>query len=432
VAPENPGRLALVGSSHHVAPVRVRDALFPNPERRGAFFEAVRNGELLVDGAVVLSTCSRAELYVVAPNVAKAAERVQQWFLDGALNLKGHTYVKTKEAAVLHLHSVAAGLDSIMLGEHEILGQLKDSLEEATEQGTVGPVMERLFRSALKAGRRARQETAIGRGGTSLPYAASKIAADVVPQGERGTVVIVGAGRTARLAAHHFHKAGWAEIVIVNRTLSRAQDLAGEYGGRAAELDDLAEALEGADTLVAAVSSDSPVVLANVLASATEGLERPLVALDLGNPRNIDPDARELWRVHLRDLDDLRDVSEASRSNRTLEVPAVAEIVEYEAGRFNAWLAHRSVIPLVKRLRESFTEIADAELSKHARHFQEEDRVALERFTQSLLNKLLHHPTALLKEMAEAAPAQVDRISAVQEIFVAAGWGEPASDESDP
>lgn len=428
---ENPGQLALVGSSHRTASVHVRDTLFPSQDRRDAFFRAVGNGELGVDGAVMLSTCSRAELYVVASNAAEAADRVQQWFLDGAPELARHTYVKTRGEAVLHLHSVAAGLDSISLGEHEILGQLRDALEGAKRKGMVGSVLERLFQSAIRAGRRARQETAIGRGGTSLAHAAAMMAKGVVPQGERRTVVIVGAGQTARLAAHHFHKAGWSEIVVVNRTLSKAQEIAGEYGGRAVEFDALGKALKGADTLVAAVSSRAPVVSAALLEDVTGAGDRVLLALDLGNPRNIDPDARDLPQIDLRDLDDHREVCDASRSSRSLEIPAVNEIIEYEVGRFNAWLAHRSVIPLVKRLRDSFTDIAAAELGKHARHFRDEDQEALERFTHSLVNKLLHHPITRLRELAETTPSQADRISTVEEIFMSAGWGQQEAREID-
>ena len=427
---QDPGQIALVGSSHRVAPVHVRDALFPTQERVSAFYEAVERGELGVDGAVVLSTCSRFEVYALAANASAAAESVKKWFFDEASEIAGHIYVRTDDDAVLHLHSVAAGLDSIMLGEHEILGQLKDSLERASEGGTAGPIMEQLFQSAIKAGRRARAETAIGRGGTSIAYAAANIAQEVVPSDERRTVVIVGAGKTASLVARHFHQAGWSDLVVVNRTLSRAEALAEEYGGRAFPLARLTEAMNGADALVAAVHSDGPVVLAELFAT-TKKNGRPLVALDLGNPRNIDPGVRDSDCVCLRDLDDLRAKAEANHSRRSQDIPAVTEIVEYEADRFTVWLAHRAVVPMVKHLRESFTFIAEAELAKHSRHFQEQDQAALERFTNSLLKKLLHQPITHLKEMSEAAQGHGDRISALQEIFEAAGWGTPALNDTD-
>jgi len=385
-----------------------------------AFFEAVRSRELGVDNAFVLATCSRVELYLCAHSPADAVEHVREWFLNGAVELTEHTYVKRSEEAVAHLHSVAAGLDSIMLGEHEILGQIRHAIETATVQGTAGPILDRLARSALGAGRRARRETAIGRGSTSVAHAAAMAAGKIVPQDHRKALVILGAGDTARLAALHFHSAGWRDLVVVNRTPSGAQRLASEFGGRAMPLGSLKDALIGADALVTAVHSDRPLIDASMLSATSCGKERPLVVMDLGNPRNVDPDARALPNVVLRDLDDLQVASEANQSNRALEIPRVTQIVEDEVDRFNTWLAHRSVVPFVKRLREGFVTIADAELSKHARHFREEDRMALERYTQSLLNKLLHQPIAQLKEMAEIAPTEGGRMTTLQAIFATA------------
>jgi glutamyl-tRNA reductase len=419
----NPTHIALVGSSHKVAAVHVRDTLFPRQARIEQFFEAVRRGELGVDAGIALVTCSRAEFYVLSDDPEAASARLQDWFLNGASELASHTYVKTRDDAVAHLHRVAAGLDSIMLGEHEILGQMKDALKVSTEIGTAGPVLDRLFQGAIKGGRRARQETAIGRGGTSVAFAASDLANKKFGEGERGTVVILGAGQTAALAAHHFHKTGWDRILIVNRTLARAEQLARTHGGEALPLDELASALAEADALVTAVSSDEPVVDAEVLALDVRAGGRTLLALDLGNPRNMDPAVRDLPHVELRDMDDLRGVSEANRKSRALEIPAATVIAEIEADRFTAWLAHRAVVPLVKQLRESFSGIAQKELNKHARQFGEEDREALERYTQALLNKLLHVPITHLKEMAEVAPGHGEQISVVAEIFASAGWG---------
>lgn len=421
----SPGQIALVGSSHKVAPVHVRDALFPDRDRAAAFYGAVEDGTLGVDGAVLLSTCSRVELYVVAPSAPVASVRVHSWLLNGMREHTGHIYAKMNDAAVTHLHAVAAGLDSIVLGEHEILGQVGDALKAAQAEGTAGPILERLFRGAMRAGRRARDETAIGRGPTSLAFVAARIAGDVVPPAERRRLVIVGAGHTARLAAHGFHKLGWSELIVANRTRARAEALASEYGGRAAALEDLDRVLDGADTLLAAVSSERPVLSAAALARIANGNGRRLLALDLGNPRNVEPAARRLDGVDLRDLDDLSEVGGASLSDRAGEIPAATAIVEQETARFNAWLAHRKVVPLVKRMRESFEEIAEAEMLRHAHRFSEEDREALERFTRSLVRKLLHEPIARLKEIAEGGALGEDEIADVQEIFTSAGWAEP-------
>lgn len=422
---ETVGQIALVGSSHKIASAQVRDRLFPSRERTSAFFEAVRSGRFGVDAAVVLATCSRIEIYVAAPDAPRAAVRVHSWLLDGAGDLVRNIYVKIDRAAVRHLHEVAAGLDSIVVGEHEILGQIRGALAQAIDQGTAGPVLQRLFQSAMRAGRRARDETAIGRGGASLAAAAAEVARDAVPEDSRGTLVIVGAGRTAHLAAHHFHKLGWKDVVVVNRTLSTAQDLAAEHGGRALPLHELTRALEGADALVSAVSAEQPVLTAVELSAVRRDGGRPLLVFDLGNPRNVDPAAREVAGVDLHDLDDFRDAANAALARRGEEISAALAIVEDEAVRFNTWLAHRGVVPVVRRLKESFEAIAEAELQRHAHRFRDEDREALARFAHALVGKLLHEPITKLKEIAAQTHTADARVAAmVQEIFLAGGWGE--------
>ncbi len=421
---ETPGHIAVVGSSHKVAPVGVRDALFPRGPRTDAFFEAVRLGDLGASEGVALITCSRAELYVVSPDAASTARRVQEWLLDGRPELTDYTFVKTGRRAVRHLFSVAGGLDSIMLGEHEVLGQIRESLKTAQREGTAGALLERLFHSAQRAGRRARSETAIGQGGTSLAFAAADSARDMFPPELRGTALIVGAGRTGALAAHHFHKDGWRRILIANRTLSRATEVAESHGGTPISMDEIARAVEEADAVVGAVSSPRPVLTSEMLADGANRRSKPLLMLDLGNPRNVDPAVGSLPNVDLRDLDSLQRVSQENQEKRAEEIPAARRIVEEEAARFNAWIAHRSVVPLLKTLRESFQGIAEVELAKHARHFDDSNHAALERYTRALLNRLLHHPISHMKELAEETQDPNDQIAAFQEIFVAAGWGD--------
>ncbi len=411
--------MIVVGCSHRVAPVEIREALFPSPERIEEFFAVARDGRFKAEEAVMVYTCSRAEFYLVTTHASLTVSRLRDWFLNGAGQYRDSTFAFTGDEAVEHLLSVCAGLDSIMLGEHEILGQVRQSLEQSQERGTVGPVLERLMQAGLRTGRRARQETDIGKGGTSLAFAAADTARSEVPPSQRGRVVIIGAGQTGAMAATHLSEGGWSEILVLNRTLAKAETLANHVGARALPLDDLQWAVRSARVVVTAAGGDRPLVTEEIM---TDRSEKPVMMLDLGRPRNVDPAVGLLPGVELRDLDRLQEVADTYRQRRALEIPLVEPIVAEEASKFRAWLAHRAVIPMVKILRSSFAGIAEQELQKHKQLFPEPEQEKLERYTRSLLNKLLHYPTAQLKELAEVEPGEEDRLAALQEIFVSAGW----------
>lgn len=414
-------KIVVVGCSHRVAPVEVREALFPDAERIEAFFSAVREGRFKATEAAMVYTCSRVEFYLVSNRPAVTEARVRDWFLGDRSESRAHTYALSGPAAVEHFFSVCAGLDSIMVGEHEILGQVRSGLEESRQRGTVDTVLDRFFQAGLRAGRRARAETDIGKGGTSLAFAAADVARSEVPPSQRGRAVVVGAGITGRLAATHLAEAGWDEIVILNRTLSRAEEVAREVGGKALPLDDLKWAVRGARVVVTAAGGAEPLLCPDIL---TNRAQKPLLVVDLGRPRNVDESVGRQPGVTLVDLDRLHEVTEAYRRRRALEIPRVQPIVEEEAARFRGWLAHRAVVPMVRVLRSSFADIAEAELEKHLHEFPESEREKVSRFTRSLLNKLLHYPTTHLKELAEHGDGQEERLGVLQEIFVAAGWGD--------
>ncbi len=412
--------LLVVGCSHQVAPVEVRERIFPDAARLDALFQDARSGALPVRELVVLYTCSRIECYAVSSRPEEAAAALRSWLLNGETELAAATFVHRGGASVRHILSVAAGLDSIMVGEHEVLGQIRDSLEQSRARGTVGPVLDQLVQTALRTGRRARNETDIGKGGTSLAFAAADLTRRDIPPSQRERVVVVGAGATGALAAIHLKEAGWREVLIVNRTLARAREVAERVGGRAHPLEDLRWAVRGARAVVTAVQCAEPVLTAEHL---TDRAERPLVVVDLGRPRNVDPALGARAGVRLFDLDDLSRVTETYRRKRLREVPKVEPIVADGEAHFRGWLAHRQVVPLVRTMRQSFEELARAELERAAPQFSEEDRAKLEAYTHRLVRKLLHHPTVGLKELAEAHQGDEERILAIQEIFAAAGWG---------
>jgi glutamyl-tRNA reductase len=421
-------QFVFVGTSHQIAPAAIRETLVPTPALLENLRQEVMQGQN-IEEIVLLNTCTRTEIYAVAADPMLAGLALEQHFIVGAVpnpDLQDYIVSLRGEAVVEHLLRVACGLNSIMLGEHEVLGQVGDALENSRERGTVGPLLERLFQAAIRAGRRARAETEIGRGGTSLAHAAVQAADRAVPEDERGRVVILGAGRMGAMAAARFQKGAWDSVVVVNRSTERAEELAATLGCDFSTLEALPELLGEARVVVAATSAGEPVVGEAELSLRLAGDADSLLLVDLGNPRNVASGVQDLDGVQVLGLDELREVGSDNLRQRENQIAPVEAIVDEEFERFRAWLAHRSVVPLVRRMRESFREVAMAEMQRHARHFSDEDQASLERYTEALINKLLHYPTVQLREIAgEDHPDHEARRVMLEDLFVEAGWGSP-------
>jgi len=399
--------LFLLGVNHRTAALEDREALaMPRAEALDLLARVKRRGVL--GEALVLSTCNRTEFYAAAAEITAAEqeirEAVQQLRGRDLLRPGAHRYLHSGPAVATHLLRVACGLDSMLLGDAQILGQVKDAYAVARQAGTAGVLLDRLLETALHAGKRARTETAIGAGHVSMSSSAVSAAVDTV--GLRGRrVLVVGAGETARLAARHAVEHGPAAIVIANRTEDRGKALAREVKGTAIPLGELTVALASADVVFSATSAPGTVISADTVRQAmAQRPEKPMLVLDLAVPRDLDPAAGNIPAVMLRTLDTIRASVDQSLSTRAAEVPRVEAIVADEAVRFAQWTRGLAATPTLVALREHFERIRAEELDRLLRHADADERQRADRLTRVLVNRLLHVPTVHLKE-ADAASA---------------------------
>jgi len=392
--------LTLVGVSHHRAPIDLRERVALDLDACRAMVERL-GGE-----AVVLSTCNRTEVYLAREEDAEdeAVAAVTELAGDHAADLSAALYRLRDEAAALHLFRVAAGLDSLVPGEGEILGQVRS----AFEAGAPGPLLDRLFRQALHTGRRVRVETAIGESPASVPSAAAALAQQVFGELGGRRVLLLGAGKISEATARNLVSRGAEIAVVANRTIAHGEDLARKLGARALALDAVAAELEHADVVVSATSAAGVVVSRETVANALHARKgRPLLLVDLAVPRDLDPAINGLEGCFLYDVDDLRAVVEETLSGRRGEAASAERLVAEEAERFRDWHAALDVVPTIASLRALAEEIRDSELARAGGRLSETERRNVESVTSQILAKLLHLPTIRMKEAAAAADGVV-------------------------
>jgi len=394
-------KLSLVGVSHHQAPVELRERVAVDLEGAAALAAEFADG----CEAAVLSTCNRTELYLAADEddglEERAVVRLLELAGDEAAALTPVLYRLGDQAAALHLFRVAAGLDSLVPGEGEILGQVR----AAYEVGAAGPLLDRLFRQALHAGRRARVETAIGESPASVPAAAAALAQQVFGELSGRRVLVVGAGKMSELAARNLVSRGASIAAVANRTAAHGEELAQRLGTRSVGLDGLAEELRTADVVVTSTSAPGFVLHA---ALARESLRarhgRPLLLVDLAVPRDVDPALAAYDGCFVYDIDDLEAVVELALDGRRVEAARAERIVAAEAERFREWQVSLAVVPAIASLRARAEEIRVGELARaRLERLSESERTLVEAITAQIVNKLLHLPTVRLKEAAAAA-----------------------------
>jgi glutamyl-tRNA reductase len=389
-------RLTLVGVSHHRAPIELRERVALEPAAAAGLAHAL-GGE-----SVVLSTCNRTELYLAREEPAEDAAEAALRDLAGEHGdeLAAALYRLGDEAAALHLFRVAAGLDSLVPGEGEILGQVR----AAHAAGATGPFLDRLFRQAIQAGRRVRVETSIGESPASVPSAAAALAQQVFDDLAGRRVLVLGAGKTSEATARNLVSRGATVTVVANRTLERGEELARVLGAEAAPLDAVGAELSRVDVVVSATSATERVITRDAVADAIRSRKgRPLLLVDLAVPRDLDPAINELDGCFLYDVDDLEAVVTETLSGRRGEAARAERLVEEEADRFREWHASLDVVPTIASLRALVEEIRDSELAKAGGRLSESERRHVESVTSQILAKLLHLPTIRMKEAAAAA-----------------------------
>jgi glutamyl-tRNA reductase len=393
-------KLTLAGVSHHRAPIELRERVALDAE---ACRELV---ERLEGEAVVLSTCNRTELYLVRDDHAEelAVATLAELAGNRGDDLAAALYRLRDEAAALHLFRVAAGLDSLVPGEGEILGQVRG----AFEAGSAGPFLDKLFRQALHVGRRVRLETSINESPASVPSAAAALAQQVFDDLAGRRVLVLGAGKISEATARNLVSRGAEVPVVANRTLAHGEDLARRLGARALALDAVAGELERVDVVVSATSAAGHVLDREVVASALKARKgRPLLLVDLAVPRDLDPAINELDGCFLYDVDDLEAVVAETLSGRRGAAAQAERLVADEADRFREWQAALDVVPTIASLRALVEEIRDSELARAGGGLSERERKRVESVTSQILAKLLHLPTIRMKEAAAAADGVV-------------------------
>ena len=411
--------LSLVGVSHHRAPVELRERVALDGDRAAQLARGVASsGE-----AVVLSTCNRTEIYTAREDGSgepAAADALFTLAGERAAELRPVAYRLGDQAAALHLFRVAGGLDSLVPGEGEILGQVR----AAGEAGATGPFLDRLFRQAVAIGRKVRVETAIGEAPSSVPAAGAALAQQVFGDLAGRRVLILGAGRISESTARNLHSRGAAVTAVANRTLGHGEELARRFGARAVSLEALADELSSADVVVASTSAPGFVISGEAAAAAVRARRgRPLLFVDLAVPRDVDPALGQLDGCFVYDVDDLEAVVEQSLAGRRAEASRAERLVAEEAERFREWQAALDVVPAIASLRAWAEEIRAAELARAEGRLgalSDAERRTVDSVTTQIVNKLLHLPTVRLKEAAAAADGVV-YADAVRHLF---GLGE--------
>jgi glutamyl-tRNA reductase len=398
-------RIALVGCNHRTAPVEFRERVAFTPQQALAAADELRRQGTLEE-AVVLSTCNRSDLYGVpadsGPDAAQAMENFFTAFHQiPRAELNGRLYRWAGADAVRHLFRVAAGLDSMLLGEAEILGQLRTTYGQALDHGATGPVLNRAFQGALEVGKRIRAETEVGARPMSVGLAGVKLAERVFGNLNGHSALILGAGAVAEQVVEQLRNRGIGNLRVANRSFDRAADLARRMGGDAVAWDELESVIGLPDIIVTSVSSTSAVLTRALLerAIAARG-GRPVFVVDLGVPRNVTPDAAGLYNLYLYNIDDLGEIVERNKKAREQEIPRAEAIIEDHVAKFESWRAALEASSIVDDLRDRFhkhRELLIREKLSEMPDVSAEERARIAHITEELIERVLEHPSQTLR-----------------------------------
>jgi glutamyl-tRNA reductase len=416
--------ILLIGLSHRTAPIELRERVSFTPEEAARAGDELRMRGVLSE-TLVLSTCNRSELYGVPPESADVSAAAMELFLATfhqiePATLGGILYRWRDRDAVRHLFRVAAGLDSMLLGETEILGQVREAYRIAADHGHTGPVLNRVFQNALEVGKRVRTETEIGTGPVSVAFAGVKLAERIFGSLRGHTALILGAGATGEQVAGHLRDRGIARLRVANRSPERAQELAARVGAETTPWETLDSALEWPDMIVSSVSSSEPVIARDAVERAMAARSnRSLLVIDLGVPRNVAATAGELYNVYLYGVDDLTEVVEQNKRAREAEIPRVEAIVEEQIGKFEAWQSNVEASVVLGDLRARLTQEREAFLRERLAtmpHLSAEDRRQVAQMMDEMLDRVLLQPAERLKGVRDLR-RKLQALEALRDLF---------------
>jgi len=417
-------QIALIGCSHHTAPLELRERIVFTPDQALRAADELRMSGTFEE-ALVLSTCNRSELYGVPPDAESDAPGALESFLTNfhgipATELSGRIYRQQNSEAVRHLFRVSAGLDSMLLGESEILGQVRDAYGRALDHGSTGPVLNRLFQSALEVGKRVRSETEVGARPMSVAWAGVKLAERVFGELKGHEALILGAGAVAEQVLEHLRNRGIGRLRVVNRSRDHAEDLAQRMGGESLEWGALDRALESPDIIVTSVGGSEPVLSRELLEKVHHARGgRALFVVDLGVPRNVEPEAASLYNLYLYNIDDLGEIVEQNRKAREAEIPHAEALITEHIGKFETWCTSVEAISLTQRLRERLFKERGKLLEERAAEMNSlsaEERERIVRLTDELIERVVQTPNEKLRRTRELR-RRLAGIEALRDLF---------------
>lgn len=400
--------LFLLGISHRTAPIDVRERL--DFSTRGLTHAlALLASRPAMSEAAIVSTCNRVELYVAAEDVEDARRELIEFVTEfhrlAAVDVTPHFYDAVDGEAARHLFRVSSGLDSLVVGEPQILGQVKEAYATASEQHCAGPLLNKLFHWSFAVGKRVRSETGLSEGAVSVSYAAVSLARKIFGNLAGRSVLVVGAGEMGKLTALHLRSQGIQRIAIASRTAAHTSTMAQSLEAEAIGWDELPQAVETADIVVTATGSTAPILTRGQIDAVMRARRhRPLFIIDIAVPRDVEPDAGQIEQVFLYNIDDLQTIVRENLSMRSAEVAQAEAIVDEEAGRFSTWLRSRGAIPTVVALRHRFEAIRRAEMQRlepKLAGLPVEARVRVDEITRLIVEKLLLTPTEQLKALGD-------------------------------
>lgn len=414
--------LLLVGLNHKTASVEIREKIYYTLEEAEKILPEIVY--LFLKEGVLLSTCNRTELY----GVLKSEEIKPEQLIDFLISKKdatglvnpSHFYIMRSYDAVRHLLEVASGIDSMLIGDVQILGQVKDAYEVAVKCGVVGTLLHEVFHTAFRTGKRAKSETSISEGAISVSYAAVELAEKIFADLSKKKGMLIGAGETAELTAKHLVSHGISELYIANRTIERAQKLAEQFNGKVIRLEEIPDKLAEVDIVISSVTVDNYILTFHQVKNAiSKRGNKPILIIDIGVPRNVEPKIKDIENVFLEDIDSLESIAKANYERRLNEIPKVQQIIDEELKKLVKWYEAHQVAPTIKLLRDRFEEIRRLEIEKYKNKFSPEDFEKVDALTKSLINKLLHTPTVNIRESSNGKPEseRIKFIQFVRELF---------------
>jgi len=415
--------IVVVGLSHHTAPVEIRERLAFAPTAMEKPLRQMLELPAIAE-ALIVSTCNRVELYAATKDPDTATATLRRFLADYHAvpleEIEQHLYDHQGEAVIRHLFRVASSLDSMIIGEPQILGQIKTAYGYAMEFKTAGLILNRFLHKAFSVAKRVRTETGIASSAVSVSFAAVELARKIFDRLDDKAVMIIGAGEMCELAARHFVSNGVTRVLVTNRTFERAEKLAAEFQGRAVPFEQFTDHLATVDIILTSTGAPTFILGQKQMEDILRRRKnRPMFLIDIAVPRDVDPKVNQLDNIYLYDVDDLQGVVQANLKERQKEAHRAEAIVGEEIGQFHLWLANLEVKPTIVALRKRFEEICAQELAKtfsNHKDLTDQQRQGIETMANAIVNKVLHRPIAVLKRTQNESSGE-DYVDALRQLF---------------